>query len=112
MYTSCGWFFDEISQLEAVLVLKYAARAIDLAKKPVWPNLAPGFLKLLESAPSNLPEYGNGANVFIRKVRSGQVDMARVAASYAILSVSARRQSRIYAYEVFPQKRRIWRQVR
>ena len=104
MYTSCGWFFDEISQLESVLVLKYAARAIDLAQKTGAPDLTPGFLKLLESAPSNLPEYGNGAKVFIRKVRAGQVDMARVAASYAIQSVFARRRFRIYAYEVLAKK--------
>ncbi|MDR3553629.1 MAG: DUF3536 domain-containing protein, partial [Syntrophobacteraceae bacterium] len=104
MYTSCGWFFDEISQLEAVLVLKYAAMAMDLAHKTGSPDLSPGFLKLLESAPSNLPEYGNGANVFARKVRSVQVNMARVAASYAIQSVSARGRFRIYAYQVLPKK--------
>ncbi|MDR3567423.1 MAG: DUF3536 domain-containing protein [Syntrophobacteraceae bacterium] len=104
MYTSCGWFFDEISQLESVLVLTYAARAIDLAKKTGACDPSAGFLELLESAPSNRAEYANGANVFIRKARSGQVDMARVAASYAIQSVSARRQFRLYAYEILPQK--------
>ena len=104
MYTSCGWFFDEISQLESVLLLKYAARAIDLAKKTGGPDFEPEFVKLLESAPSNLPEYANGANVFRRKVSPGKIDMARAAASYAIQSVSARRQFRIYAYEILPQK--------
>ncbi|MGC8494179.1 MAG: DUF3536 domain-containing protein [Syntrophobacteraceae bacterium] len=104
MYTSCGWFFDEISQLEAVLVLKYASRAMELAQKTGSLDFLPEFLKLLEAAPSNRPEYGNGAKVFLRLVRPGAVDMARVAASYAILSASARRQFRIYAYEVLPQK--------
>ncbi len=104
MYTSCGWFFDEISQLEAVLVLKYAAMAIDLAARTGSPDLLPAFLKLLEAAPSNLPEYANGAKVFTTKVVSEQVDMERVAASYAIESLSTRRQIRIYAYEVLPQK--------
>ena len=28
MYTSCGWFFDEISGIETVQVIQYAGRAI------------------------------------------------------------------------------------
>ena len=42
MFTSCGWFFDEISQLESVLLLKYAAMAIQLAEKTGSPAPGPG----------------------------------------------------------------------
>ncbi|MGC9195428.1 MAG: DUF3536 domain-containing protein [Syntrophobacteraceae bacterium] len=104
MYTSCGWFFDEISQLESVLVLKYAAMAMELAKKTGSADLLADFLKLLEAAPSNLPEYGNGAGVFKRKVSTAKVGMARVAASYAVESFSGLRRFRIYTYQVMPKK--------
>src|SRR6202789_2015691 len=32
MYTSCGWFFDDISGIETVQVIAYAARALQLAQ--------------------------------------------------------------------------------
>jgi hypothetical protein len=30
MYTSCGWFFNDISGIETIQILRYAGRAIDL----------------------------------------------------------------------------------
>ncbi len=106
MFTSCGWFFDEISQLESVLILKYAAMAMQLAERTGSPSLEPQFLKMLTQAPSNLPEYGNGANVFLRKVKPEAVSMARAAANYAIQSLarSARRKFQIYSFSILPQK--------
>ncbi len=106
MFTSCGWFFDEISQLEPVLILKYAAIAIGLAEKTGSPPLGAEFLRLLELAPSNLPEYGNGANVFLREVKPKEFGRAKAAANYAIQSLarSAQREFQIYAYSIVPQK--------
>ena len=106
MFTSCGWFFDEISQLEAVLILKYAAMAMQLAEQTGSPPLEPQFLEMLAQAPSNLPEYGNGANVFLRKVKPEAVSMARVAANYAIQSLAraAHREFQIYSFSILPQK--------
>ncbi len=68
MYTSCGWFFDEISGLEAVQVLKYAARAMELALSLGFSGLEEEFVRRLAAAPSNLPEFGNGAEVYRRRV--------------------------------------------
>ena len=31
MYTSCGWFFEELSRPEGTQILRYAARALELA---------------------------------------------------------------------------------
>ncbi len=106
MFTSCGWFFDEISRLESVLLLKYAAMAIQLAEKTGSAELTPEFLRLLALAPSNVPEYGNGANVFLQEVGSKGFGRARVAANYAIQSLarSAQREFQIYAYSILPQK--------
>jgi alpha-amylase/alpha-mannosidase (GH57 family) len=64
MYTSCGWFFDEISGLEARQVMKFAARAMQLAQSCCEKDLEGPFLKLLGEAKSNIPEMGTGADIF------------------------------------------------
>ena len=56
MFTSCGWFFDEISGLETVQVIQYAARALQLAHALAPEDLEPGFLAILEQAKSNIPK--------------------------------------------------------
>ncbi|HZS48560.1 MAG TPA: DUF3536 domain-containing protein [Blastocatellia bacterium] len=87
MYTSCGWFFDEISGLEATQVLQYAARAIQLADKAAGANLESSFLEILQRAPSNLPQYQNGAHVYESLVKPAMVDLLRVGAHYAVSSL-------------------------
>ena len=68
MYTSCGWFFSELSGMETVQVMKYAARAIQLARRATGLDLEPGFRQALALAPSNVPEYGDGGHVYDRLV--------------------------------------------
>ena len=68
MYTSCGWFFDEISGLESVQVVQYAARSIQLARELFGQDLEPGFLERLQGAKSNIPENGDGRQ-HLREVR-------------------------------------------
>lgn len=69
MFTSCGWFFDDISGLEASQVLAYAARAIELARQAFDLDLESDFLRLLEAAPSNLPEFRTGRGIFEQVIR-------------------------------------------
>ena len=64
MYTSCGWFFSELSGIEAVQNLKYAARAIELAKEQSGRDLEPEFLARLRRAPSNDPNLADGEGVY------------------------------------------------
>lgn len=87
MYTSCGWFFEEISRLETVQVLRYAARAIQLAKEVSHIDLEPAFLKLLERAPSNIVNFQNGAHVYDVLVKPAIVDLLRVTAHYGVSSL-------------------------
>ncbi|MBI5631697.1 MAG: DUF3536 domain-containing protein [Elusimicrobia bacterium] len=70
MYTSCGWFFSDIAGLEAVQNLKYAHRAMELARELSRENCdwEPEFLERLKEAPSNDPELKNGAEVYRRLV--------------------------------------------
>ena len=68
MFTSCGWFFDDIAGIEAVQILRYAARAIDLAGSD-GPRLEARLLQRLALARSNDPALGTGADVYRRLVR-------------------------------------------
>ncbi len=74
MFTSCGWFFDEISGLEAVQVLKYAARAIQLAGSLGFSGLEEEFIRRLKAAPSNVAEHGDGGQVYRKLVLSAKAD--------------------------------------
>ncbi len=84
MYTSCGWFFDEISGIETVQVLQYAGRVIQLAEELFGDRFEEQFLAILEKAPSNIPEIGNGRVVYERFVLPARVDLPKVAAHYAV----------------------------
>jgi len=64
MYTSCGWFFEELSRPEGTQVLRYAARALELAGDVCGLQLEQQFIERLELAPSNLEQFRNGAGVY------------------------------------------------
>lgn len=66
MFTSCGWFFNDISGIETIQILQYAARAIELAKEVSGVNLEPEFLEILEKAVSNKPEEINGKEIYLK----------------------------------------------
>jgi len=90
MYTSCGWFFDEISGIETVQIIAYAGRVIQLAAKlfgQPGKDLEAGFLNILAKAKSNIPEIGDGAEVYRRYVNSMQIGLEQVGAHYAISSI-------------------------
>lgn len=87
MYTSCGWFFDELTGIETIQDIFYAARALQLAEEISGRKLEEEFLKKLEKAESNLPSYENGANAYKREVQPAILDLTRVGAHYAISSL-------------------------
>ena len=87
MFTSCGWFFDEISGIESVQVIQYAARVIQLAREVTGEDLEPEFLKMLAEAKSNIPELGDGEKIYQRLVQPAMVDLRKVAAHFAISSL-------------------------
>ncbi|HEV2135736.1 MAG TPA: DUF3536 domain-containing protein [Terracidiphilus sp.] len=90
MYTSCGWFFDDISGIETVQVIAYAARVIQLARQVFGRQadpLEPAFLARIAEAKSNLPSQGDGARIYKRCVETMALRLEQVAAHYAISSV-------------------------
>lgn len=64
MYTSCAWFFNDISGIEPVQILKYAARVIDLMSQLKLPSVRRQFLEALAKAKSNRDELGSGADIY------------------------------------------------
>lgn len=87
MYTSCGWFFDEVTGIETMQDVLYAARAIQLAEKISGEKFEEEFIQLLKAVPSNLGEFGNAAVAYEQLVKPMIVDMIRVGAHYAIASL-------------------------
>jgi alpha-amylase/alpha-mannosidase (GH57 family) len=102
MFTSCGWFFSDISGIETVQVLHYAARAIQLAERISGVELERAFLERIAPARSNHPERGTARDIYEREVIPARLDLARVAAHYAVLSLfdSFDDDARIYCYVV------------
>jgi alpha-amylase/alpha-mannosidase (GH57 family) len=87
MYTSCGWFFDEISGIETVQVLQYACRVIQLASQVGGEDLEMEFLRRLESCPSNVIQYENAATVYKKLVLPSRTNLQRVGMHFAVASL-------------------------
>lgn len=102
MYTSCGWFFDELSGIETVQVIEYAGRAVQLAEELFATGLENAFLEKLALAESNLPEHGNGAEIYEKFVKPAMIDLVKVSAHYALSTVFEEYQDneRVFSYEV------------
>ena len=102
MYTSCGWFFDELSGLETVQVMQYAGRALRLAEECCGFSLEAEFLNRLSAAKSNLPDHEDGARIYDKWVKPAYIDMHMLAGHYAISSLfeNYEPQARIYCYRV------------
>jgi hypothetical protein len=105
MYTSCGWFFDDISGIETVQIIAYAARVLQLAQQVFGQqavSLEPAFLARLAEARSNVTSAGNGARIYEIRVGKMELHLEQVAAHYAISSVfsSFAEQTDLFCFHV------------
>jgi alpha-amylase/alpha-mannosidase (GH57 family) len=102
MYTSCGWFFDELSGIETVQAIQYAGRAVQLAQELFGDDIERNFLERLGLARSNIPEYGDGHRIYDRFVKPAVVNLTKVAAHFAVSSLFEEygEQAEIYCYHV------------
>lgn len=98
MYTSCGWFFDELSGIETVQVIQYAGRVVQLAETLFGESLEAEFLERLALARSNLSEYSDGAWIYRNSVKPAMVNLAKVGAHFAISSL----------FETYPERASIY----
>ncbi|QED37087.1 DUF3536 domain-containing protein [Antarcticibacterium arcticum] len=94
MYTSCGWFFDEVTGIESMQDIFYAKRAIQLAEEISGVSYEDEFTKKLENIPSNIPEYGTALTAYNKFVKPMALDMIRIGAHYAVSSL----------FEEFPEE--------
>ena len=102
MYTSCGWFFDELSGIETVQVIQYAGRALQLSHGLLGQDLERGFKERLSAARSNIPENGSGTQIYEKFALPAQVDLTKVAVHFAFSSLFREypEQTRIFSYTV------------
>ena len=98
MYTSCGWFFDEVSGIETIQIIQYASKAIQYAEELSGLAVESRFLEHLKKTPSNV--FNNAAEPYDRYVKSAKTDLLRVGAHYCISSVfeDYPEQTEIYCY--------------
>jgi len=87
MYTSCGWFFDDIAGIETVQILCYASRVIDFAKELFGKDLEEKFKNKIEFALGNTEEYPNGKVVYEKLVEPIRITPERKVAQAAIYSL-------------------------
>src|SRR5204863_657577 len=102
MYTSCGWFFDELSGIETVQVIQYAGRAIQLAQELFGDHVEEHFLERLAEAKSNVAENGDGRQIYEKWVKPAAITLLDVGAHYAISSLFQRQSATAptYCYSV------------
>jgi len=101
MYTSCGWFFDNLTGIETVQIMQYAARAMQLCHELRSWDLEPEFKEMLAAAPSHTRPFANGKDIYETYVQPARIDLQRVGAHFALSSVfeeSPEEAAEIYCY--------------
>jgi alpha-amylase/alpha-mannosidase (GH57 family) len=100
MYTSCGWFFCEVSGIETVQIMKYAARVIQLAKDFTDEDFESDYLKILSRAQSNYKEIGSGRDIYEKYVRPSIITERQVVSLWAVSSLyqDMEQEEDVYCY--------------
>lgn len=100
MFTSCGWFFNDVAGIETEQVLLHAARAMQLARDAGGPDLEPAFVTALQSARSNRAAVGTAADLWAARIVPRIAARSRVAASAALLVLLGKSPRELGAYRL------------
>ncbi len=102
MYTSCGWFFADVSDIEPIQLMMYAGRVVQLAEELSGDSLEEPFLQRLARAEGNVPQLPNGRAIYEKMVSPARLDLLRVGGHYAVSSLFEQHSdpARIYAFTV------------
>ncbi len=102
MYTSCGWFFCEISGIETVQIMKYAARVIQLAQDFTDNDFETKYLEILSAAQSNYKEIGNGKDIYERFVKPSVITEKQIVSLWAVSSLyeDVEDEEDVYCYTI------------
>lgn len=87
MFTSCGWFFDDISGIETVQILQYASRAMQIAGQFEDQDYEAEFMEKLADAPSSKGGHRDGKQIYMSQVMPSKIDLKRVGAHFALSSI-------------------------
>ncbi len=107
LFTSCGWFFDDLAGIEPRQVLQYAARALELVGEG-GEGLEEGFLTRLENAVSNETPSRTGRDIFLQEAKPRIPAHLRVAGGAALWEAMGEAGSgghlarAVPGYRVFP----------
>ena len=91
MYTSCGWFFNEVSGIETIQILQYADKAMHYASNFSKKDFEKGFLKKLEATPSNIHE--NTKVIFEKAVLPKRMSEAAITWNILMEAIPSKNQS-------------------
>jgi alpha-amylase/alpha-mannosidase (GH57 family) len=102
MFTSCGWFFNDISGIETILILQHACRAVELAKRLLATAVEEEFTQRLSLAKSNLPEMGDGREIYRRHVKPRSVSLEQAVNHCLISSLyeDGRTEKKVFSYRM------------
>lgn len=100
MFTSCGWFFDDVSGIETAQILQYAARAVELASITTGASLEPRLLEQLEPAHALGHPTPNARSVYESAIRPSRVDPERLAGSFALVTLFGQKMDATPAFRI------------
>lgn len=102
MFASCGWFFNDLSGIETILVLEHAARAMDLAAGFSAEGLEENFLERLSHGESNLLEMGDGKQIYQRFVKPRRTTPEKVVNHFAVSSLfeDGKKEKKVFSYRI------------
>ena len=108
MYTSCGWFFDDLAGSRRSRSSSTPAGRCSSPSSSSASRSRRASCARLEKARSNVPETGNGRDLYEKHVRPAMVDLPQVAAHYAVSSLfqDYPNPARVYCYAVERQNGR------
>ncbi|HEV2316139.1 MAG TPA: DUF3536 domain-containing protein [Thermoplasmata archaeon] len=109
MYTSCGWFFDDLGGIETVQVIQYAGRVLQLAERLFGAPFEPAFVADLALARGNVPPGEDGRSVYERGARAVRIDLTNVCAHFALSSLFENYEdpTRLFCYTLAKEDRRV-----
>ncbi len=102
MYTSCGWFFCELSGIETVQIMKYSAKVIQLISEFTDMNFEDRYLEILSEAKSNYPEIGSGKDIYNRFVKPSVITSKQIVSLWAVSSIyqELNEKENVYCYRI------------
>lgn len=84
MFTSCGWFFNDVSGIETIQILQYANRAIQLAERESELDVESPFMEILEKGKSNIESFGTIKEIYENYVQNKRMTLSKVGMHYAV----------------------------